>query len=201
MSDLVLVRHGETIWHAENRYAGVSDIALNDKGREQARRLAAWAPSAKLSAIWVSPLSRAQASAEPAAQATQLPLKVDPRLREIDFGRAEGRTLAELENEFPAEAKAFKSDPVAHPMPGGEDPRQAAQRAVECFWEIAQTHENQRVLIVAHNTLIRLALCRLLGIPLETYRTVFPSVRNGALTEIRLHKGKTALLQLNAPLT
>jgi broad specificity phosphatase PhoE len=200
MSDLVLVRHGETIWHAENRYAGVSDIALNDKGHEQAKRLAAWAVSAKLSSIWVSPLSRAVASAEPAAQATKLALKIDPRLREIDFGRAEGRTMSELEKEFPEEAKAFKSDPVAHPLPGGEDPHQAAQRAVECFFEIARAHENQRVLVVAHNTLIRLALCQLLGIPLGTYRTVFPSVRNGALTEVRLHKGKTALLQFNAPL-
>ena len=44
MTDLVLVRHGETVWHAENRYAGVSDVALTPRGAiEQAGQLAAWA--------------------------------------------------------------------------------------------------------------------------------------------------------------
>jgi Histidine phosphatase superfamily (branch 1) len=53
--------------------------------------------------------------------------------------------------------------------------------------------------VVAHNTLIRLALCSLLGIPLARYRTVFPVVRNGALTEIGLDGEKAALLQYNSP--
>jgi len=201
MTHLLLVRHGETVWHAENRYAGVSDIALAPDGIEQAQRLARWAPHAKISALWVSPLSRAIATAEPSARALQLTPKIDPRLREIDFGRAEGKTLAELEKGFPAEAKAFKADPVAHPFPGGENPHDAARRVVDCFHEIARQHPDQHVLVVAHNTLIRLGLCQLLGIPMGTYRTVFPSVRNGALTEIRLKDGKAALLQFNAPLT
>ena len=200
MTRLVLVRHGETIWHKENRYAGRSDIALTQQGVEQAATLAKWAPTAGLSAIWVSPLSRAMATAEPAARAMQVEPRIDPRLREIDFGRGEGKTMAEMEREFPAEAQAFQDDPASHPFPEGENPREAAHRATECFHEIAQAHRGERVLVVAHNTLMRLALCDLLGIPLGTYRTVFPSVRNGALTEIGFDNGKVALLQFNAPL-
>jgi broad specificity phosphatase PhoE len=201
MSRLVLVRHGETIWHQENRYAGISDIPLTPHGLEQAELLAQWAAAANISSIWSSPLSRALATAEHAARAAKLTIRKDARLRELDFGRAEGKTLAEMEKEFPAETRAFQSDPVTHPFPDGEDPRAVAQRAVVCFHEIAQAHPGERILVVAHNTLIRLALCRLIGIPLETYRTVFPSLRNGALTEIRIEGGKTALLQFNAPLT
>jgi broad specificity phosphatase PhoE len=59
MTDVLLVRHGETVWHAENRYAGTTDVALTDHGREQARALGGWARDAGLSALWCSPLSRA----------------------------------------------------------------------------------------------------------------------------------------------
>jgi broad specificity phosphatase PhoE len=201
MTRLVLVRHGETIWHAENRYAGVSDIPLSPHGVEQAKFLARWAASAGLSSIWVSPLSRAQATADFAAQATKLNVRIDARLRELDFGRAEGRTIAELETEIPGEVRAFRSNPVQHPFSGGENPREAALRATACLREIAEAQPNQRVLVVAHNTLIRLALCHLLGIPLGTYRTVFASVRNGALTEIQMEGEATGLLQFNVPLT
>lgn len=201
MTRLVLVRHGETVWHAENRYAGISDISLSSRGVEQAKVLARWASTAEISSIRVSPLSRAIATAEMAAQATQLTARIDARLREIDFGRAEGKTLAEFEAEFPVEAAAFKADPIAHAFPGGENPREAASRVVDCFQEIEHLHRDERVLVVGHNTLFRLALCQLLGVALEKYRTVFPTVRNGALTEIRMEGGKTALLQFNAPLT
>ena len=61
-------------------------------------------------------------------------------------------------------------------------------------------HPHRLVLVVAHNTLIRLALCSLFSIPLARYRTVFPTVRNGALTEIGLEEKNAALLQYNSPL-
>lgn len=200
MTRIVLVRHGETVWHEENRYAGISDIALTPRGVEQAGRVAEWAASADLTAIWVSPLSRAIATAEPAAIARKLKPVIDPRLREIDFGQAEGKTMAQLESEMPDAVQAFKADPAANPFPSGEDPRAAASRAVDCLRDIAKTHPVARVMVVAHNTLFRLALCQLLGIPLASYRTVFPSVRNGALTEIQIEGTKTALLQYNGAL-
>ena len=65
MKFIALVRHGETEWHAENRYAGRSDIALTDKGLFQAEQLAQWARTAELHAIWSSSLSRALRTAEP----------------------------------------------------------------------------------------------------------------------------------------
>jgi broad specificity phosphatase PhoE len=100
-----------------------------------------------------------------------------------------------------AEIRHFKTDPVAHPMPGGEDPRQAASRFVSALRDIAALCPNGRVLVVAHNTVIRLALCSLSGIPLAKNRTVFPSVRNVGLTEIRFENERVALLQDNSPLS
>ncbi len=87
---------------------------------------------------------------------------------------------------FPAELAAFHDDPVAHHLPDGEDPDDAAARFVTCLEDIAAEHPEGRVLVVAHTTAIRLAVCRMLGIPLGDYRRVFPAVGNCALTEVRL---------------
>lgn len=196
---LVLARHGESEWHAENRYAGVSEIELTPHGRHQARSLAAWAAIAGLDAVWSSPQRRAYASAEPAAKANGLPLEVDLRLRELDFGVAEGLTRSEMTARFPEDLDAFRDDPVAHHFPGGEHPEDAAARYVQFLGEVERRHPSGRVLVVAHSTAIRLTLCALLGVPLSRYRAVFPLLVNCALTEVVLQGGQAALLSLNVP--
>lgn len=200
MTRLALIRHGETIWNAENRYAGSTDIPLSPGGLEQAERLADWASSAGLAAIWMSPLLRARATAAPSERVTGLKARVDSRLREIHFGQGEGLTETEIRQSFPQAFAAFQSDPVAHPLPGGEDPWDVAERAVECFREVETMHPRGRVLVVTHNTLIRIALCHLLGVPLSKYRTVFLTIANGALSEIRVQDGHVSLLRFNLPL-
>lgn len=201
MTDLVLVRHGETVWHAENRYAGRSDVALTERGHQQAQALARWAAAAGLDALWCSELRRSRETAAPCAEAAGLVPRIDSRLNEVDFGHGEGRTISELRQSFPLEADAFIDDPVGHPLPGAEDPRAATARALACLTEIAEEVPHGRVLVVAHNSLIRLTLCHLLRIPLSEYRGRFPFIRNCALNEVRLLNGKQpALLQLNSPL-
>lgn len=200
MTLLTLVRHGETIWHAENRYAGSSDVALTPRGREQASALARWAAAAQLTGIRSSDLSRARLTAEKCAAATGLNLMVEPRLRELDFGQAEGLTRAEMQERFPEARRAFESDPVAHHLPGGENPVLAAARFTAALQDAAETDPGGHILVVAHTTAIRLALCRLLGIPLGNYRRVFPSLGNCALSTIRIQNGEAGLLQYNSPL-
>ncbi|MFI9757702.1 histidine phosphatase family protein [Streptomyces sp. NPDC051963] len=197
---LLLTRHAETVWHAENRYAGISDIALTDTGRAQADALGRWAVTLAVDAIWTSPLSRAIATAEPACRALDLTPHREPALIECDFGALEGRTLAEFAAEDPKRAEAFRTDPVANPFPRAEDPAAAAARGTWALRRIAGAHPGERVLVVAHNTLLRLALCELLSIPLGEYRRVFPRLRNTAITELRMAgNGSAALLSLNVP--
>ncbi|MFI6852911.1 histidine phosphatase family protein [Streptomyces sp. NPDC050416] len=197
---LLLARHGQTVWHAENRYAGVSDIGLTDTGRAQAEALGRWAAAHPVDAIWTSPLSRAVATAEPACRAMGLVPRREPGLAECDFGVVEGRTLAEFEAENPDRAAAFRADPAAHPFPGAEDPTAAAARGVAALRRITAAHPGGRVLVVAHNTLLRLVLCTLLSIPPGEYRRVFPRLRNAAISELRMNPdGCAALLSLNVP--
>ena len=202
MKRLVLVRHGETIWHAENRYAGRSDIPLTQLGLRQAEALAAWAPTAGLHAVWSSPLSRARLTAEPVAAALGTLLQIEPGLVEIDFGEAEGRSPEEMQVRFPEARQAFLRNPVTHPLPGGEDPVSATRRAVAALFAIADSlPDDGRALITTHSTLIRLSLCHVLGLPLARYRQLFPKLANTTITELGFKGHDVALLAFNAPLT
>ncbi|WP_028802650.1 histidine phosphatase family protein [Streptomyces sp. 142MFCol3.1] len=196
---LLLARHGQTVWHAENRYAGVSDVALTDEGRAQAEALGRWAAAHPVDAIWTSTVPRAIATAGPACRVLGLTPHREPALRECDFGVVEGRTLAEFEAENPQRAKAFRTDPVSYPFPEAEDPRTAAARGTDALRRVAAAHPGERVLVVAHNTLLRLVLCSLLSVPLSEYRRVFPQLRNAAVSELRFEDGRAALLSLNVP--
>lgn len=111
----------------------------------------------------------------------------------------EGRTLAEFDALDPTGAAAFRADPVVNPFPNAEDPRAAATRGADALRRIATAHQGARVLVVAHNTLLRLVLCELLGIELSDYRRVFPGLRNAAVSEIRTDGKRVALLSLNVP--
>ncbi|MET8333867.1 histidine phosphatase family protein [Streptosporangium canum] len=191
---IFLSRHGRTEWSVQGRYAGVSDIPLDEVGREQARLLADWARGAGLTGVVSSPLLRARDTAADAARAAELTLRTDPRLRELDFGDAEGLRRAEVD---PEAMRRFQADPVADFLPGGEDPVDAAERVTGCLRELDAAG---RILVVAHNTILRLALCGLLGIPLADYRRRLPLIEHGSVTELALGPAGPALRRFNSPI-
>ncbi|WP_030432500.1 histidine phosphatase family protein [Allokutzneria albata] len=197
MTEITVVRHGETVWHKENRYAGRSDVALTERGERQAAALADWAESAGLTAVHCSSLSRAMITAAAVGDRIGLTPVVDPRLLELDFGECDGLTAAEM----PADVRArFEADPVANHLPGGEHPADAAKRFLAGLDDAVAAHPGGRVLVVAHSTALRLALCEVLGIPLSRYRTVFPAIANCRGARLRVHNGQFSLLSLNEPL-
>ncbi|GAA4903045.1 putative phosphoglycerate mutase [Actinomycetospora succinea] len=200
VTDLVLARHGETRWHAENRYAGRSDVELAPGGHRQAAALARWAAGAGLDAVISSPLQRAVHTATPAAEAAGLPLRTDPRLVEVDFGAGDGHTREEMTALFPEALDAFLAKPASSPLPGGETGPDAVERVLPVITEALAAHPDGRVLVVAHQTLLRLLLCHLLGIPLDHYRAVLPRLEGAARTVVRpAAHGPAALVALNVP--
>ena len=201
MTELHLVRHGETVWHAENRYAGRSDVALTERGRRQAVALATWAGGAGLDGVVSSPLARARDTAEAAARAAGLPVVVDDRLVEVDFGAGDGRTRAEMDGCFPDALAAFLRRPASSPLPDGEYGADAVARARDALHSLVTRHPDGRVLVVAHQTVLRLVLCALLELPLDRYRAVFPRLDNVARTVVDLgvDEAPAALRALNVP--
>ena len=106
---IVFARHGRTEWHHGNRYTGSTDLPIDEVGHQQARQLEEWAQDFRPDALWASPMLRARQTAQPVAASLGLTPVLDERLRELDFGSAEGQMLSELP---PAVAKAFELDPV-----------------------------------------------------------------------------------------
>lgn len=200
MTRVVLSRHGESVWHQSDRYAGRTDIGLTERGRDHAASLSAWAREARPDAIWTSPLSRCRDTAAPAAMAIGLTARVEERLTELDFGRVEGMARGQLVAEHREIYDAFCADPVAHHFPDGEHPARAATRVTAALRDAALETPGGCVLVVGHSTALRLALCELLGIPLNRYRATFPRLDNAGLTELELLGRDASLLTLNRPL-
>ncbi|GGC93293.1 phosphoglycerate mutase [Tersicoccus solisilvae] len=201
MTTFSLVRHGRTSWQDESRYAGVSDIALTATGRAQADALAAWAverPGGEaFTAVRSSTLRRAVDTASPAAEALGLTLATDARLGEVDFGAGEGLTRVEMDERFPEASAAHFAHPGVIPLPGGEPGATAIARGSDALRELESAHPDGHVLVVSHGTLIRLLLCALLWIDIDRYRTVFPEIRNGSVTTVRISGHRAELLDLN----
>ena len=198
ITSLYLVRHGRTIWHAENRYTGSSDIALTPEGEGEARRLAGWALSAQPAAVYSSPLGRARRTAEPSAQALGVEVIEHRDLREVDFGQGEGLTRAEMAGRFPEALDAFLRAPAEHPLPDGERGLDAITRARPVVDAIVEEHRGGSALLVLHSTLLRLLLCDLLDLEPNRYRSLFPRVVNCAITTVEVG-GTASLTGLNVP--
>ena len=128
MIKLILVRHGETDWNAQRRYQGQSDVPLNDAGQRQAAALAQRLEGVDISAIYSSDLRRARQTATAIASLHPLPVRDEPRLKEISFGRWEGLTYGEIQERWPEEMAAWFADPIRVTPPGGERLAQVAER-------------------------------------------------------------------------
>ncbi|UCR88140.1 histidine phosphatase family protein [Mycetocola spongiae] len=199
MTTIILARHGETIWHTGHRYAGLSDIPLDDEGARAAQSLARWSEGARLDAILVSPLIRAVNTARPSALATGLPLRIDPGLVEVDFGVGEGKTISELRPDYPEAVAAFEAAPADSPLPGGEVGRAAIDRYLEVIARLRAEYPAGRVLVVAHGTAIRLLACELLGIDPNRYRDLMPEMLNCGRTTFSFGERGPALIGFNTP--
>lgn len=197
MKRLFLARHAETVWHAENRYAGCrSEPELTELGLRQADQLARAAVAIGVDVVVSSPQRRAVTTATPAAEALGVPLHRQPGLREVDFGDLEGHLLSEMDSDA---VRRFREDPEANAFPGAEPLQEAGARGAAAL-HVVNTEHDGTILVVAHSTLFRVTLCVLLGLPVKHYRRVFPALDNVALTEIRLPADPThpaSLISLN----
>lgn len=165
-----MVRHGATVLTAEDRFAGATDVALSDEGREQARRLALRLRGESIDALYASPLSRTMETASILAEPLGLEVVARDGLREISHGRWEQMTRREVEERFPDEAAEWDNDPYTFAPIGGESGLSVTARALPILIEIVRAHPGESVLVVSHKATIRLLLSSLLGFDPRRYR-------------------------------
>jgi len=149
MAEILIFRHGPTIWNAEKRMQGRSDISLSEKGIETVQK---WQlPDEWMAVPWyVSPLQRAQ---ETARLLGQKKFKTDPLLIEMSWGKWEGQRLPELREKLGPEMEKMEALGLNLCPPDGESPRDVQNRLKPFLNAIAKSEKS--VVAVAHKGVLR----------------------------------------------
>lgn len=167
---IFLVRHGATQLTAEDRFSGSIGVELSDEGRWQASRLGERLQKEAMTAVYCSPLSRAQETAQIISKHCELETAIRDGLREIDHGHWEGMKRADVEARFHQEYADWVADPFTTAPEGGESGVAVLARSLPVIREIVTHHPGGRVLVVSHKATIRLILSSLLGFDARGYR-------------------------------
>jgi len=172
---IFLVRHGEATANVEMRYLGHRDDPLSEHGADQAAQLRHALASFPISAIITSPLRRAADTAASIAQAHQVPVQTDERLREGGFGEWEGLSRAEVLARSRRDQLLladWEGDPSAAP-PGGESMEVVQARSLAVVQAAAAVYAGQWIVLVSHVGPIKALLCAAMQVPLGTARRLF----------------------------
>jgi alpha-ribazole phosphatase len=164
---LYLIRHGQVENARPRCYHGQSDVPLSLLGRQQMDRLAEWAASTGLSAVYCSDLQRTRHGADAVGRRCAVPVSATPVLREKHFGRWEGLTYEEAKRQFPAQWRDWLADPLDARPPDGETYREVEARVIPFVQRLVREHAGQTVLILAHGGVNRVIVCRALGLPMR----------------------------------
>ena len=165
---ILLARHGETPWNAEGRYQGQEDIPLSPVGEIQARALGERLAEVRIDRAVASPLVRAARTAQLAlGDERGGMLTFDDGLKEIAHGTWEGLLASEIHERDPELMHAWRHAPHEVLMPEGESLQHVLDRAWPAFARACDgLGPHQTLLVVAHDAVNRVLLCRILGMSL-----------------------------------
>jgi len=176
VTELLLVRHGETDWNRESRFQGHADPPLNELGRAQAAELAEALAGEEVAAVYSSPLRRAFQTAEVIAAPRRLAAEPVDGLREVDVGSWQALTRAEVEERFPEQFQRWLDH--GRGWEDGETYEQMGKRVIAALRDLAARHEGERIVGVTHGGPIRAALALSAGIGHSEARRRGPAVGN-----------------------
>ncbi|WP_244832936.1 histidine phosphatase family protein [Clostridium sp. BJN0001] len=179
---ILLIRHGETLWNAAGKFQGCTDIALSERGIEQAKLLKKRL-NGEFDAVYASPLKRAYKTAQILAEDTSKEVIIEPNIKEINFGNWEGLSIKEIENEYNEDFNIWRKDKEEARFGSGEiSIKNASLRASACVRKIAEDNKGKTVVIVAHGGVIKAALINLFEWNMNMYHRI--GLGNTCVTKI-----------------
>ena len=176
MTELLLVRHGETDWNRDRRFQGHADPPLNETGREQAHALAAELTSEGIELVYTSDLARAVETAEIVAARLGADVRSMRDLREIDVGEWQGLTWQEIEERYLDGARSWRAR--GYGWETGETYEELGDRVVAALRRIASDHPEERVLVVGHGGTIRATRAFIEGLSVPESRSRSRAIGN-----------------------
>ena len=192
---LYLLRHGVTESNRNGRYMGRSHEPLSGDGRWQARQLALRLAQVDLSAVYSSPLRRAQETAEIVAGSHRLPVETEPGFIELDLSRWAGLSAAEIEAKDPEAWHTWCDDPSRLALAGIEPFADLASRVKGAVDGLRRRHPNHSIAVVTHDGVVRMAVLQAMGLALTHYRSI--PVDNTSITILELGGVRPYLRALN----
>ena len=173
MTILVLIRHGQSVWNATNRFTGWTDVELSEKGEGEAATAGEQLADVRFDVVHTSALIRAQKTAEIVMSKNrvsgEIPTKQDERLNERHYGDLQGLNKAETAEIHGAEQVHIWRRSFDVPPPGGESLEMTAERTIPYFVEeiIPDLDSGMNVLVAAHGNSLRSIVMHIEGISPE----------------------------------
>jgi len=164
MTQIILVRHGQTPWNKDKIFRGSVDIPLNDQGREEARLAGEWLKGETIHAAYTSPLSRSRDTAEAIARHHGLEVLDLPGLSDLCYGDWQGMPLAEVKVKYADLYRQWESAPHTVRFPNGETLDEVKARAVAAVMEVVKHHPGQTVLLSGHRAVNKVLIAAFIGL-------------------------------------
>lgn len=154
--EILLIRHGETDYNKEGRFAGMTDTGLNKTGEKQISTLRKKLKKENIDMIYSSSLKRCVETVK--ILKLKAGVNYSNNLQEMDFGRWEKLNYKEIEMNYKNEAAKWKSDWINYAIPKGESFAQMSKRVIEELERILKNHNNNKIAIVTHGGCVRTIL-------------------------------------------
>lgn len=191
----MLIRHAQNDWVKTGRLAGwTPGVHLNEEGRRQAEALGERLASAKLQAVYSSPLERAVETAEAVVKHYPgLTVQIEEGVGEVAFGGWTGERLRKLRRRRLWDI--VQNYPSGARFPEGESFRETQNRVIDALERIAQRHPGGKVAVVSHSDVIKLAIAHYAGIHLDLFQRLI--ISPASISIIGLSRMGPRIIRLN----
>jgi broad specificity phosphatase PhoE len=169
VTELVIVRHGETELNRDGTFRGRLDVPLNERGLEQAEAAAEALSRTPVAAVFSSPLSRAYDTAAAIARRHDVPVTIDEAFHNFDLGEWQGRPKAVVKKEQPELWDRWVNDPANLRIPGAETLDDVRARAHARAIELVREHPDGRIVVATHRSVAKLLGGALLGLGPDSF--------------------------------
>lgn len=197
MTQVIMIRHGQSVANEQNRFAGHSDFDLTELGRQQAELAGKYIhKNFKVDAIYASDLKRAYNTAVPTAKLFELPIIKSTALREIYAGKWETLMFDEILERYSEDFSVWKNNFSYARCTDGESIEELYNRCCAEILSIASENDGKSVVIATHATPIRVFNTLALGHGYEHTGDI-SFVVNASINVFEVDNGKPAIIKTN----
>jgi len=189
LTQIFLLRHGETEWNVERRIQGHSESSLTELGVAQAGARAAEMATLGLDAVYSSTSLRARQTTDAVLGSATESVIYRDELRELCMGIWEGQLRDDIARDDAETYDLYQRNPAAFQLEGAETFAEMQQRGVQAIEDIAAAHEGKEVLVVSHGAIIKACILHWLGLPLDRM-WLQPSISNCSISQLNVAAGE-----------